>query len=234
MQGSLSVLQALIMNRRLGHHFKIPAGSIPVVVIISTSIFLAINDRILIRIWQKLTRKTPTLFQRIGIGHVINVLSLAVSALVESRRLKLAHAQYTDSVKDNSTTVPMHVSWLFPQLILVGIGEAFHYPGQVEFYYQEFPDSLRSTATAMISLVVGISYYLSTTLIDLIRRVTNWLPDNINHGRLDNVYWVLAVIGMVNFCYYLSCAKFYKYRYQNVQKATGENSSGSLGENTRM
>ncbi|XP_020537020.1 protein NRT1/ PTR FAMILY 2.7 isoform X3 [Jatropha curcas] len=218
MQSSLTVLQALTMDRRLGHHFKIPAGSISIVVgLISCSIFLTINDRFLFRMWQKLTRKPLTLFQRIGIGHVLNVLGMAVSALVESRRLRVAHAQYSDSDKENSRIVPMLVLWLFPQLILVGVGEAFHFPGQVSFYYQEFPDSLRSTATAMLSLITGISFYAGTALIDLIRRVTDWLPDNIDHGRLDNVYWVLTVVGILNFCYYLCCAKFYKF--ENVQKA---------------
>ncbi|KDP44132.1 hypothetical protein JCGZ_05599 [Jatropha curcas] len=226
MQSSLTILQALTMDRRPGYHFKIPAGSMVVIGLISTTIFLTINDRFLFRIWQKLTQKPPTLFQRVAIGHVINVLSLAMSALVESRRLKQAHAQQSHGGKDNSTTVPMLAIWLFAQLILVGIGEAFHFPGQVAVYYQEFPDSLRSAATAMISLIIGISFYLSTTLIDLIKRFTNWLPDNIDHGRLDNVYWVLVAMGMLNFCYYLSCVKFYKY--QNVRKAIDETFLGSV------
>ncbi|KDP44131.1 hypothetical protein JCGZ_05598 [Jatropha curcas] len=229
MQTSLNVLQALTMDRRLGHHFKIPAGSISIVItLISTSIFLTINDRVLFRIWQKLMRKSPTLFQRIGIGHMLNVLSMGVSALVESKRLRLAHAQQSASGKENSTIVPMLVLWLFPQLILAGIGESFHFPAQVELYYQEFPDSLRSTATAMMSLIIGISFYLGTILIDLIRRVTNWLPNNLDHGRLDNVYWVLVAVGMLNFCYYLCCVKFYKY--QSVQKTIDETSLDSVSE----
>ena len=91
--------------------------------------------------------------------------------------------------------------WLFPQLVLVGIGEALHFPGPVSLYYQEFPTSLKSTSTAMIALIIGISFYLSTALIDLVRRVTGWLPDNINDGRLDNVYWLLVVGGVINFGY---------------------------------
>ncbi|KAJ9178186.1 hypothetical protein P3X46_010091 [Hevea brasiliensis] len=220
MQSSLTVLQALTMDRHLGQHFKIPAGSILVIVLISTAIFLTIIDRFVYPLWQNLTHKSPTPFQRIGVGHVLNVLSMAVSALVESRRLRIAHAQHHQD--QGSSVVPMLALWLFPQLILVGIGEGFHFPGQVALYYQEFPTSLRSTATAMISLIIGISFYLSTALIDLIRRVTDWLPDNINEGRLDNVYWVLVVMGVLNFGYYLVCAKLYKY--QDVEKVVDESS----------
>lgn len=87
--------------------------------------------------------------------------------------------------------VPMSALWLFPQLVLVGIGEAFHAPGQPQLSYQEFPMSLRSMATEVI---VGIAYYLGTALIDLVQRVTGWLPDDVNRGRLDSVYWMVVVI----------------------------------------
>ncbi|KAM5583921.1 protein NRT1/ PTR FAMILY 2.7-like [Rosa sericea] len=212
-QGSLTILQALTMDRHLGPHFQISAGSVIVVILISSIIFLALIDRLLCPMWKKLTGHFPTPLQRIGLGHVLNVFAMAVSALVESKRLKISQDH------PGATTVPMLALWLFPQLVLVGVGEAFHFPGQVSLYYQEFPSSLKSTATAMISLVIGIAFYLGTGLINLVQRVTRWLPDNINDGKLENVYWMLVVIGVVNFGYYLVCAKLYKY--QNVQDTDG-------------
>ncbi|KAB1226110.1 Protein NRT1/ PTR FAMILY 2.7 [Morella rubra] len=213
-QSSLSVLQALAMDRHIGRHFQIPAGSIIVIVLMSTAISLTVIDRFLCPMWQKLTGLSPTPLQRIGLGHVLNILSMAVSALVESKRLKIARAHNLQDLP--GSIVPMLALWLIPQLVLVGVGEAFHFPGQVALYYQEFPTSLKSTATAMIALIIGISFYLSTALIDLVRRVTGWLPDNLNDGRLDNVYWALVVVGVINFGYYLVCACLYKY--QNVEK----------------
>ncbi|KAK9940256.1 hypothetical protein M0R45_016925 [Rubus argutus] len=76
-----------------------------------------------------------------------------------------------------------------------------------------------NTSTAMISLVLGIAFYLSTALINLVQRFTRWLPDNIDNGRADDVYWMLVVIGVVNFGYYLVCAKLYEY--QNVKSTDG-------------
>ncbi|XWS52731.1 hypothetical protein CRYUN_Cryun11dG0095600 [Craigia yunnanensis] len=219
-QASLTILQALSMDRHLGQHFKIPAGSILVIELIFSSIFLTLIDRFLCPMWQKLTRKSPSALQRIGIGHVLNVLGMAVSALVESKRLKMVHAHHLQS--QPNSIVAMLALWLFPQLVLVGIGEAFHFPGQVALYYQEFPASLRSTATAMIAMIIGISFYLSTAIIDFLRRVTSWLPDNINNGRLDHVYWALTVAGLLNFGYYLACARLYKY--QNVEKEVADSS----------
>ncbi|XP_009606455.1 protein NRT1/ PTR FAMILY 2.7-like [Nicotiana tomentosiformis] len=208
-QASLSVLQALAMDRHIGPHFQIPAGSILVFVLISTAIFLALLDKFLFPAWKKLTGKSLTPLQRIGIGHVLNALGMGVSALVESKRLKVAKS---NNVDQGSNIVPMSVLWLVPQLAIVGIAEAFHYPGQVALYYQEFPTTLKNMATAMISVLVGIAFYLATALIDVVRKTTTWLPGNINKGRLDNVYWVLVVGGVLNFGYYVTCAWFYKYQ----------------------
>lgn len=207
--------QALAMDRHVGPALTIPAGSIIVVVFISTCICLAVLDRFLIPAYNQLTHRTLTPLQRVGIGHVFNVLSMVVSALVESRRLERAH-----------TNQLMMVSWLFPQLFMVGVGEAFHFPGQVSLYYQEFPVSLRGTSTAMIAVVIGTAYYVSTALVDLIQRVTSWLPDDIDEGRLDNVYWTLVVLGAINFGYYLICCCLYRYGNVDREEAPSDAARG--------
>ncbi len=142
------------------------------------------------------------------------MLSMAIAALVELKRLRLAHSKGLE--EHPGAIVPMSVCWLFPQLAVVGIAEAFHFPGQVSLYYQEFPASLKSTATAMFAAIIGICFYTSTGIVGLIRNVTTWLPDDINNGRLDHVYWTLVLIGFLNFVYYLVCAWLYKY--QNDKK----------------
>ncbi|MCD7455213.1 hypothetical protein HAX54_027425 [Datura stramonium] len=219
-QASLSVLQALAMDRHIGPNFQIPAGSILVFVLISTALFLALFDKFLFPTWRNLTGKSLTPLQRIGVGHVLNFLSMGVSALVESKRLNVAKSN-----QGSNNIVPMSVLWLVPQLALVGIAEAFHYPGQVSLYYQEFPTTLKNMATAMISVLVGIAFYLATALIDVVRRTSTWLPGNINNGRLDNVYWILGVGGVLNFGFYVTCSWFYKY--QNVKEVINHNGSTS-------
>ena len=62
-----------------------------------------------------------------------------------------------------------------------------------------------------------------TTLRHRIVNVTGWLPENINSGRLDNLYWILATAGALNFTYFFVCAKLYKY--QNIEKEVDATSS---------
>ncbi|CAH2065323.1 unnamed protein product [Thlaspi arvense] len=203
-QSSFMVLQALVTDRGLGPHFKVPAASVQVISIISSCIFIIMNNWIVYPLYHKLTHKPLTPLQKVGIGHVFIVVSMAVSAVVEAKRLR------TVENEDH-----MSVLWLFLPLVVVGIGEAFQSPANTDFFYGEFPESLRNTATSLISLVFGISFYLSTALIDLIQRTTKWLPDDINHGRVDNVYWVLVIVGVLNFGYFLACS--WLYRYRNLQ-----------------
>ncbi|KAF4382258.1 hypothetical protein G4B88_011587 [Cannabis sativa] len=210
---SLSTVQALTMDRQLGS-IKIPASTFLVSSLISTSISIFIINRYLLPMWQKISGKPLTHLQRIGMGHATNILGLVGSALLESRRLHLVRADGLVVTPDQSgSVVPMSALWLVLILAIMGFGEALQFPGQVALYYQEFPESLKSTSTAMISLLIGLGYYLSAVVTDLINSATGWLPDNINQGRVDNVYWLCATIGLVNFVYYLVCATMYKYEH---------------------
>ncbi|KAI3929817.1 hypothetical protein MKX01_025985 [Papaver californicum] len=209
-QSSLAVLQALRMDRRIGkHNFKVPAGSFLVFTLVATAISLTLIDRFLVPTYQKLMRQPLTPLRRIGIGHVLTVISMAASAIVERERLSIV---WSDQLTSSTTAVSMSALWLVIPLALVGVGEAFHFPGQVALYYQEFPVSLHSTSTAMISLLVAVGFYLSTAVIDVVQRITGWLPNNINQGRLDNMFWLLVVIGVINFGYFLICSILYNYQ----------------------
>lgn len=228
-QSSLAVLQALRMDRHIGtHNFKIPAGSFLVFTLVATAISLTLIDRFLVPTYQKLIRRPLTPLQRIGVGHVLTVISMAASAIVERKRLSIV---WSDGLTSSTTSVTMSALWLVIPLVLVGVGEAFHFPGQVALYYQEFPVSLHSTSTAMISLLVAVGFYLSTAMIDLVQRITGWLPNNINQGRLDNMFWLLVVIGVINFGYFIVCSLLYKYQNFNDQNPTKVDDKPRQGQN---
>ncbi|KAL6631009.1 hypothetical protein ACP70R_028349 [Stipagrostis hirtigluma subsp. patula] len=206
------ILQALAMDRYLGPRFKIPAGSISVC---SFATFIAatpILDRVLFPLWGRVAGAAPTPLQRVGVGHVVNVVAMVSAALVERRRLGVVRAHHGAGDVPAGWVTPMSVLWLLIPLCAVGVGEALHFPGNMAFYYQEFPKTLRSTATAMAPLIIALGFYLSTVFVDVVRRVTAWLPGDVNQGRLDNVYWTVAAVTTVNFGYFLVCVCLYKNR----------------------
>uniref|UniRef100_A0ACD5YYI5 Uncharacterized protein n=1 Tax=Avena sativa TaxID=4498 RepID=A0ACD5YYI5_AVESA len=212
-QINFTVLQALVMDRAVGR-FNVPAGSMIVASLLSVVIFLGLLDRILLPLWKRLTGHTPTPLQQVGVGHFLTVLSMAASAIVERQRTATVHAHGEEG---NPTWVsPLSAIWLVLPFAVSGAGEAFHFPAQVTLYYQEFPPPLKNTATGMMAMIVALGFYLSTALINIVQRATTWLPDNMNASRLENLYWLLTAMVAVNFGYYLTCAKL--YRYQNIGK----------------
>ncbi|XP_039128198.1 protein NRT1/ PTR FAMILY 2.7-like isoform X1 [Dioscorea cayenensis subsp. rotundata] len=207
-QTSLSVLQALTMDRSLGSHFSVPASSFSIATLLAICLTLFILDRGIYPLCHRLTSYTPTPLQRVGVGQAFNIAAMVASALIEHRRSIIVHEHQAENQPD--WIVPMSAFWLVLPYVFIGIGEAFHFPGQIAFYYQEFPKSLKSTAIGIVAVLMSIGFYLSMAVLAVVRRATSWLPDNLNSSRLENVYWMLTLVASINFFYFILCAKFYK------------------------
>lgn len=217
-QGTFTVSQALKMDRHLGPNFQIPAGSIGVISMITIGIWLPIYDRILVPSLRKITKIEDgiTLLQRIGIGIMFSILSMIVAGLVEKKRRDYAnHHNRPDGL------APLSVMWLAPHLILMAFAEAFSILGQLEFYYKEFPDHMKSVGNAMFFVTAGCANYVSSALVTMVHKVTgkngrpDWLTADINAGRVDYFYYVIAGLGVLNLVYYLLVASQYQYKIQD-------------------
>ncbi|MFS8031672.1 putative proton-dependent oligopeptide transporter family, MFS transporter superfamily [Helianthus anomalus] len=214
-QWTFTVSQALKMDRHLGPHFQIPAGSIGVISMITIGIWLPIYDRILVPSLRKITKIESgiTLLQRIGIGIVFSILAMIAAAMVEKKRRDSA-----TSHNRPDGVAPLSVMWLAPQLILMAFAEAFNLLGLLEFYYKEFPDNMKSMSSAMFCVMAGMANYLSSALVTTVHKVTgkhgrpNWLTADINAGRVDYFYYVIAGLGVLNMGYHLIVSSQYQYK----------------------
>ncbi|KAL3748337.1 hypothetical protein ACJRO7_009556 [Eucalyptus globulus] len=221
-QHTYAIFQATQADRRLGNsNFKIPAASFVVFLMLSLTIFIPIYDRIIVPLLRRLTGKEGgiTFLQRIGIGIFISIISMLVSALVEERRRTIALTRLTLGIEPRRGAISsMSALWLVPQFALAGLAEAFASVGQVEFYYKQFPENMRSVAGSLFYCSIAVANYLSSLLISIVHRVTagaesgNWLPEDLNKGRLDYFYYLIAALGVLNFGYFLLCARWYKYK----------------------
>jgi peptide/histidine transporter 3/4 len=206
---AMVILQALAMDRSLGPRFKIPAGSMAVFTLVAFIAATPVLERAVFPLWRRVRGGAlpPTPLQRVGLGHAVSISSMVGAALVERRRLGVVAGGAAGQV-----VASMSALWLLTPLGLVGVGEALYFPGGTAFYYQEFPRTLRGMAMAMSPLVIALGFYFSTVFVGVVRRVTAWLPADINQGRVDNVYWAVAVAATVNFGYFLVCVRLYKNR----------------------
>eukprot|EP01018_Ginkgo_biloba_P002380 Gb_15520 [translate_table: standard] len=221
-QSSFSVFQARSMDRHLGPNFQIPAGSFSVFGLLTISVWLPIYDRLVVPFVRRVTRhdRGITLLQRIGIGLGISILSMVVAGFVETKR---RNAAVRHGLVDKAMSiVPISALWLVPQYCLTGLAEAFNAIGQLEFFYDQCPQSMRSVAVALLSCSIAIGSYLSSLIVSVVHKTTggnghdNWLPQNLNRGHLDYFYWFLAVIIFVNLLFFIVCSRRYRYKSTEV------------------
>ncbi|KAK9107783.1 hypothetical protein Syun_023794 [Stephania yunnanensis] len=205
-QHTYGVLQAVQSDRTLSHShsFTIPAASYAVFTMLALTIWIPIYDRLVVPALRRITQKEGgiTMLQRIGVGMAISVATMLVSALVEHKRKNVALSGHG----------PMSALWLVPQLVLAGLSEAFAAVGQVEFYYKQFPENMRSVAGALFFLTMAGANYLSGLMVSIVHRSGNWLAEDLNKGRLELYYFVIMGMGALNFGYFLVCARWYRYK----------------------
>ncbi|XP_065007203.1 protein NRT1/ PTR FAMILY 2.11-like isoform X1 [Musa acuminata AAA Group] len=216
------VFQALQSDRHLGHsNFEIPAATFTVFTMAAMTIWLLVYDRFVVRLLQRVTGKEGgiTLLQRMGTGIALSVVMMIVGGLVEERRRSYAlHKPTLGTASNGGAISSMSSLWLIPQLVIAGLSDAFNLVGQVEFYYKQFPENMRSMAGGLLFLGFACSNYLGSLIITIVHRTTgghqksNWLAEDLNQGRLDLLYFSIASVCAVNLVFFIVCAKWYKYK----------------------
>ncbi|KAL4280702.1 hypothetical protein GQ457_03G012180 [Hibiscus cannabinus] len=212
-QNTFSLQQANTMNKHLTKSFEIPSASMSIFSMLSMLTMIALYDRVLVHVARRFTGidRGITFLQRMGIGFFIQTLATMSAGLVEVKR---KHAASVHGLIDSpKSTIPISVFWLAPQYSLHGIAEAFMAIGHLEFFYNQAPESMRSTATALFWTSISAGNYTSTLLVTVVHKYTDWLPNkNLNKGKLEYFYWLITALQVLNFVYYILCAKFYTFK----------------------
>lgn len=208
---TFTIEQATFMNRKVGS-LVVPAGSLSAFLIITILLFTSLNEKLTVPLARKLTHNAQglTSLQRVGIGLVFSSVAMAVAAIVEKERR-------VNAVKNNTT---ISAFWLVPQFFLVGAGEAFAYVGQLEFFIREAPERMKSMSTGLFLSTLSMGYFVSSLLVAIVDKASKkrWLRSNLNKGRLDYFYWLLAVLGVQNFIFFLVLAMRHQYKVQHSTK----------------
>ncbi|XP_043695859.1 protein NRT1/ PTR FAMILY 8.3-like isoform X4 [Telopea speciosissima] len=211
---TMFVEQGMVMDTTIGS-FTIPPASLLTFDIISVIVWVPMYDRLLVPLVRKFTGKERGFseLQRMGIGLFISILAMSVAAIVEIKRLDIAKS--LDLVEHN-VAVPMSILWQIPQYFLVGAAEIFICIGQLEFFYEQSPDAMRSLCSALSLLTAAFGNYLSSFILTIVTTLTTkggnpgWIPNNLNEGHLDYFFLLLAGLGFLNLIVYIFCATRYK------------------------
>ncbi|XP_074309039.1 protein NRT1/ PTR FAMILY 8.3-like isoform X2 [Silene latifolia] len=213
---TMFVEQGTVMERTLGS-ITIPAASLSTFLTLSVLILVPLYDRLLVPLARKFTkrRKGFSELQRMGIGLTLSILPMICAALVEIRRLHLAKEL---GLINQTGPVPLSIFWQIPQYLLLGMADVFTYVGQLEFFYDQSPDAMRSLGTALCLLETTVGSYFSSLILTIVTSVTSsggkpgWIPDNLNKGQLYNYFWLWAALSFLNLLLYVFFALKYKQK----------------------
>ncbi|EER94100.1 protein NRT1/ PTR FAMILY 5.2 [Sorghum bicolor] len=221
--GTLFVKQGVTLDRRVGRGtgtFRVPPASLGAVVTLTMLVCVVIYDRAIVPAVRRRTKNPRgiTLLQRIGAGLVLQVVTMATTAAVESRRLSFARRHHAGE------PLPLTIFVLLPQFVLMGAADAFLVVGQIEFFYDQAPESMKSLGTAMSLTAYGVGNMLSSAILSAVvrvtaagRRGTPWVTDDLNASRLDCYYAFLAALAAVNLAAFVALSCRYSYRAESTE-----------------
>ncbi|CAA7032532.1 unnamed protein product [Microthlaspi erraticum] len=207
---TLFVQQGRAMNCEIGS-FKIPPATLAVFDCISVLIWVPLYDKLIVPLARRFTEtdKGFTVLQRMGIGLFVSVLGIASAAVVEIVRLGNA---------GSGNAVSLTVFWQVPQYFILGAAEVFYFVGQLEFFYDQSPDSMRSLCSALGQLNFAVGSYLSSVIVTVVTYFTTvdggggWIADDLDEGHLDYFFWLLAGLSCLNAAVYVFSAVNYKQK----------------------
>ncbi|KAF7008663.1 hypothetical protein CFC21_023371 [Triticum aestivum] len=215
---NFTVQQGNTMDTKLGSVHISPA-TLFVIPTVSQMLILILYDRFIVPSLRRITGYVGgvTHLQRIGIGFLSATVATGVAALVEAKRKRVAEDK---GLMEATTGIPMSVFWLTVQFFLLGVVDVTSFVGLLEFFYSEASTGMKSVGSSIFYCILGVSAWLGSLLIQVVNQVTRradgtggWLDGtNLNMGKLDNFYWLLAVLELVALFVYTIFARRYVYR----------------------
>ncbi|XP_062183648.1 protein NRT1/ PTR FAMILY 8.3-like [Phragmites australis] len=202
------VQQGGVMDMRV-MSLTIPAASLVSFEVLCVLVWVLVYGSVIVPALRSLspTRGEPSQLQRMGAGRLLMAFAMAVAALVEMKRLDAAGRGESISI-----------AWQMPQYFVLAGAEVFCYIAQLEFFYSEAPDTMKSMCTAFALLTVALGSYMSSLIYAVANALTatggrqGWISDNLNEGHLDYFFWTMAALCTLNFVVYSAFARNYKVK----------------------
>ncbi|KXZ50431.1 hypothetical protein GPECTOR_16g605 [Gonium pectorale] len=240
--GSFFVQQGNLMARELqlpgalgGGSFTVPSASMSLFNTLSIIALIPLYDKFIEPAITRLRGKI-TLLQRIGWGMVLAVVSMMVAAAVEWYRLKTLHTCGHEGSLGRSgsdATCSLSIFWQAPQYFIVGASEVLASIGQLEFFYDQAPDVMRSCSMALQLASTAIGSYLSGILVLAVQSGSpaiagrQWLPRDLNTGRLDLFFLFMAFLMTASTAAFVAVAVSYTYKTVEHKRHVVHRVSGS-------
>ncbi|KAF5831125.1 POT family-domain-containing protein [Dunaliella salina] len=229
--GTLFVQQGNLMDRAMsvpgGDHINIPSASMSIFNTLSIILLIWLYDAYFEPFLMSTERYKMTKLRRQGWGMLVAALAMAYAGAVEVWRLKALREDAAQAAEANGEAytpnqpAPLSIFWQAPAYFLIGLSEVFTSIGQLEFFYDQAPDVMRSCSMAMCLLSTAMGSYLAGALTWAVQAGSEsitgrpWLPNDLNKGRIDLFFFFLGGLMMANLAVFVAVAV--RYQYKQVQ-----------------
>eukprot|EP00878_Enallax_costatus_P010038 GHUV01010477.1.p1 GENE.GHUV01010477.1~~GHUV01010477.1.p1 ORF type:complete len:428 (+),score=155.40 GHUV01010477.1:2685-3968(+) len=234
MMGTMFIQQGTLMDNRVvipgsGFVLRIPAATMALFNTGSIILLVPLYDTFFEPLLKRAGAKW-TLLRRIGWGMIIAVLAMVYSAGVEAWRLSIFRDMPDTGSDDRTVTgnnleygptvVPLSILWQAPAYMLIGASEVFASIAQLEFFYDQAPDVMRSCSMALQLLSTAVGSYLGGGLVAAVAALSvaagqAWLPKDLNLGHLDYFLMLCGGLMLANTLLFVLVAN--NYEYKNVE-----------------
>ncbi|XWS20678.1 hypothetical protein CRYUN_Cryun31cG0123600 [Craigia yunnanensis] len=224
---TFSVQQGSAMDTQLTKSFHIPPASLQSIPYIMLIFIVPLYDKFFVPFARKMTGHESGIspLHRIGSGLFLATFSMIAAALMEQKR--------RDSALDSGEIIS--IFWITPQFLIFGLSEMLTAVGLIEFFYKQSLKGMQAFLTAITYCSYSFGFYFSSVLVSVVNKITSasskggWLSDNdLNKDRLDNFYWLLAVLSFLNFLNYLFWARWHSHNSSPPGTAQNEAVEGGL------
>ncbi|XP_072962009.1 protein NRT1/ PTR FAMILY 7.3-like [Typha angustifolia] len=211
---SIFIEQGAVMNTSISS-FHIPPACMSLFEVSSVAAAILLYRLCIVPFFLKVSNgrlKGLTELQRMGIGLVISTIAMILAGLMELQRLK--HAKNDCYTCRGSSS--LSILWQIPQYVLIGVSEVFMYVGQLEFFNNQIPETIKSFGSALYVANMSAGSYLSSLLVTIVMDITGkgdqtgWISENLNKGHMDRFYFLLAALNTLDLVVFMACAKRYR------------------------
>ncbi|EGZ22783.1 hypothetical protein PHYSODRAFT_310535 [Phytophthora sojae] len=160
-------------------------------------------------LYEKFVGKPPSRYSKVAAGYVVAIIAMVWTGVFEIIRLNSPLLTYVDAsgetqyIYNNNGGQPMSdIRWYnaIPQYVLVGAATVLIQIPTYDIGYSEVPLALRGVS---IALGLFMNSMGSTLLSVIVLLFGKDIPANLNDGHMENMYFTIAAVMVVNLFFYL-------------------------------
>ena len=213
-QLTLVYSQGCQMNITIGNNWNFPIGSLSLVSTIVILLFVPITEHFIYPFFENTIHIQITTLKKIGLSFILCIMAMIIAAITEYiRRLQPLIPNYYSTCDATLPVNNMSIFWQIPQFVLLGASRVLINTGAQDFLYTEAPKSMKATLSSINYAIDGLGAFLGSLSIEIVNIYKNneWIPNDLNQGRLDYYFLMMGFIMFVLTMFFVNFAKHYHY-----------------------